>query len=244
MKYSIFPKHKPTAREISTFGIPNSPHLLDCKPCILNKRTLLIADRYIFATIFGNLGGIRACNVYTLRLFNSLVLIGTMGYASDCRAFITRGWKRESKNQQEDSEPLSLNVIHTAFNIALFPPLFFFSGLFYTDVLSTCMVLRMYRLFLQRKGSVLLYLAGILALTMRQTNIFWVAVFLGGLEVARTIKGIKSVAVNYPSESQTWKESAISEVQRYSRGDIHDIPLKYAELQGMLVVLMQEMYSS
>lgn len=157
-----------------------------------------------------------------------------MAYASNCRALITRAWKREPKDKQEGSGPLSPNAMHTAMNIALFPPLFFFSGLFYTDVLSTCLVLRMYRLFLQRKGSIWLYSAGILALTMRQTNIFWVAVFMGGLEVVRTLKGIEAVPLQRMPEPQTWKEVAISAFQRYSRGEIHDISLKDAEIYGIL----------
>jgi alpha-1,2-glucosyltransferase len=201
--------------------------------------TRLISDRYAFATLFGNLGGIRSCNVYTLRLFNTLVLIATMAYASDCRELITRAWKRESKDERDDSESHSPNSMHTALNTALFPPLFFFSGLFYTDVLSTCVVLRIYRLFLQQKGSAWVYVAGVLALTMRQTNIFWVAVFLGGLEVVGMIKVIEAAPLKQPSEPQTWKESATSELQRYCRGEIHDIPLKDAEVQGISTRLHQ-----
>ena len=125
--------------------------------------------------------------------------------------------------------------MHTAFNIALFPPLFFFSGLFYTDVLSTCVVLRMYQLFLQRKGSILLYVAGIVALTMRQTNIFWVAIFMGGLEIVRTIRGIDTTPVEDSPEPQTWKEIIISKFNRYCGGEIHDIQLKDAEVYGMFL---------
>jgi alpha-1,2-glucosyltransferase len=171
---------------------------------------MLMLYRYAFATLFGNLGGIRSCNVFILRLFNTIVLIAAMAYASDCRALITRAWKRSRKDSVEEPEQLSPTIMHTALNIALFPPLLFFSGLFYTDVISTCVVLRMYRLYLQRKGSFWLYLAGVLALTMRQTNIFWVAVFFGGLEVVRTIKSIETISLKEPSEPQTWKESALS----------------------------------
>jgi len=230
MRYSIYLKRNLTAQEISTFGILNSQLLQDCKTSSLLSKTQLMFFRYAFTTLFGNLGGIRSCNAYTLRLFNTLALIATMAYANDCRGLITRAWTR-SKDVHNEPEPLSPSIIHMSFNIALFPPMFFFSGLYYTDVLSTCVVLRMYRLFLQRKGSVWLYLAGILALTMRQTNIFWVAVFLGGLEVVRTIKSIEPVSIQ-ESEPQTWKEIAIFEFQRYRRGEVHDISLKDAEIQG------------
>ena len=160
-----------------------------------------------------------------------------MAYASDCRTLLTRAWKRETKDEPEGSQQLSPNLMHTAFNIALFPLLFFFSGLFYTDVLSTCVVLRMYRLFLQRKCSVWLYMAGILTLTMRQTNIFWVAIYMGGMEVVKTFKVTDVV----PKESagQTWNEIAISNYKLYSRGEIHDIPLKDAELYGKSLVSLQ-----
>ena len=235
MKSSIYPKLKLTVAGTFTSGIPNLPHLQDCKATILTPRTLLILDRYAFATLFGNLGGIRNCNVFILRFFNTLVLIAAMAYTSDCRAIITRAWKWELKDERGEPEQISENLMHTAFNIALFPPLFFFSGLFYTDVLSTCVVLRMYRLFLQRKGSILLYASGILALIMRQTNIFWAALFIGGLEIVGTIKGIEATLVENSPEPQTWKGIIISKFNRYCGGEIHDIQLKDAEVYGMFL---------
>ena len=77
-------------------------------------------------------------------------------------------------------------LIHTTINIYLFPPLFFFYGLYYTDVLSALSVLYAYRCYLARQHIWVLF-AGLLSLIFRQTNIFWVSVFLGGLELCRTI---------------------------------------------------------
>ena len=77
-------------------------------------------------------------------------------------------------------------LIHTTINIYLFPPLFFFYGLYYTDVLSAISVLYAYRCYLARQHVRVLF-AGLLSLLFRQTNIFWVSVFLGGLELCRTI---------------------------------------------------------
>lgn len=123
--------------------------------------------------------------------------------------------------------------IHTALNIALFPPLFFFSGLYYTDVLSVQCVLLAYQSFLNRsgaensgKGLWKSYLIGILALTMRQTNIFWVAVFLGGSEAVRTLKSNISPAPISAAES-VWN--------KWARGDIHDVTLEEAEFTGELL---------
>lgn len=91
--------------------------------------------------------------------------------------------------------------IHTAFNICLFPPLFFFSALYYTDVLSTVSVLLSYRLqkdpslFMQpRLRGTLLFVNGLIALTFRQTNIFWVAVFPAFLDTVRIVEGLADVA--------------------------------------------------
>lgn len=74
--------------------------------------------------------------------------------------------------------------------------------------------------------------AGLLALIMRQTNIFWVAVFLGGLEAVRT------VAKNPVSKKDDhippgyWKDRVWFEVDKWSRGNIHDVCLSTAGMFG------------
>lgn len=81
----------------------------------------------------------------------------------------------------------SLNELnHAVFNICLFPPLFFFYGLYYTDVVSALLVLMTYRFHLQQAKKSMV-LAGLASLLFRQTNIFWVAIFLGGLQVSRSL---------------------------------------------------------
>lgn len=76
---------------------------------------------------------------------------------------------------------------HTVLNICLFPPLFFFYALYYTDVSSTLSVLCVYHCYLQghRKS---LVVAGLVSLWFRQTNIFWTAIFMGGLDLVRSLK--------------------------------------------------------
>ena len=91
-----------------------------------------------------------------------------------------------------------LEVIHSSVNVYLFPPLFFFYGLYYTDVLSALSVLYAYRCHLrfQPTGGIFV---GLLSLLFRQTNIFWVSVFLGGLQLCRTIpKG--RPGIEFPSQ--------------------------------------------
>ncbi|KAL8788063.1 MAG: hypothetical protein Q9195_007477 [Heterodermia aff. obscurata] len=76
---------------------------------------------------------------------------------------------------------------HTVLNICLFPPLFFFYALYYTDVSSTLSVLCVYYCYLQGHRRSLV-VAGLVSLWFRQTNIFWIAIFTGGLELVRSLK--------------------------------------------------------
>ncbi|TVY33336.1 Dol-P-Glc:Glc(2)Man(9)GlcNAc(2)-PP-Dol alpha-1,2-glucosyltransferase, partial [Lachnellula subtilissima] len=191
---------------------------------------------YAFAVMFIKTQINGTCNVYKLRLFNVFALLFTMVYACDCRALISSRPGTALKNLKAGI--VSAETLHTALNIALFPPLFFFSGLFYTDVLSTALVLRMYTLFLQGgkgDGKVWLYLTGMVALTMRQTNVFWVAVFMGGLEAVRTIEGNKSPAPSKESVPKTWQEHVVSTLKKWSRGEIHDIFLRDAGVHDLIL---------
>lgn len=100
-----------------------------------------------------------------------------------------RGWSRELFR-------------HTTFNICLFPPLFFFYSLYYTDVASAFSVLVAYVFYLLRAKKSFI-VAGLISLWFRQTNIFWVAVFMGGLEVIRALPGGR-ISVEYPERPSFW----------------------------------------
>ena len=91
-------------------------------------------------------------------------------------------------------------LMHANLNVMLFPLLFFFSALYYTDVLSTVVVMVTYglraRLLKSSQsaglatallGRSLVLILGVYAMLVRQTNVFWVAVFLSGLRVVQTL---------------------------------------------------------
>jgi alpha-1,2-glucosyltransferase len=88
------------------------------------------------------------------------------------------------------------NSLHAVLNICYFPLLFFFSGLYYTDVWSVYFVLSSYGQhvrFLQdgrRLDQIKMFVLGFCALLMRQTNIFWVAIFLTGLHAVHHLKKV------------------------------------------------------
>jgi alpha-1,2-glucosyltransferase len=116
---------------------------------------------------------------------------------------------------------LSFYSYHTGLNIALFPLIFFFSALYYTDVISTLFVLMAYRNHLYRlspEGPGLVsdlwtVVLGVLTLSMRQTNVFWVVVYMGGLEAVHVLRGAKPGA------------------QGHFAG-LHDPPLRRSGLEG------------
>lgn len=128
--------------------------------------------------------------------------------------------------------------MHTALNICLFPPLFFFFGLYYTDVPSTFFVLLSYFFALrtqQERGKFMKFpsvvntvVLGVAALFFRQTNIFWVAVFPAGLAV---VQALKKSARPPPEDA---KEDTVSDVFRNSLMymSVYDKPVRYASVEG------------
>lgn len=134
------------------------------------------------------------CSTSTLRSINTLATVLIALLASQCRHLIeVRTAEREGK---QAPRAVSFYAYHTGLNIALFPVIFFFSGLYYTDVLSTLAVLVAYRNHLLRLGprapaftnDLWTVVLGVAALLMRQTNVFWVVVYMGGLEAVHALQ--------------------------------------------------------
>jgi alpha-1,2-glucosyltransferase len=120
--------------------------------------------------------------------------------------------------------------VHSAFNIALFPPLFFFSALYYTDVMSTMVVLMSYLAYIGKtnaRNEVTAVFIGILALLFRQTNIFWVAIFPAGLAVVDALK--KSAEHNATSGKGN---NQVIIQDSWSKGTVYDCPVQDAGPQG------------
>lgn len=119
-------------------------------------------------------------------------------------------YRRDSS--QRFSSPLELSIL-------TFPLLFFFSGLYYTDVFSTLAVMCTYTFWqggLARERGLQKFvfqtchlLSGLLSLGCRQTNIFWAAVFTGGLQAVHTIKQ-KAQVVDPPVEEAHFEGTSIA----------------------------------
>jgi len=128
---------------------------------------------------------------------------------------------------EEEQTPFS--TVLTAFNIASFPPLFFFGALYYTDVMSTAAILISYQAFLRTNSKrersivddIVAVFSGIVALSFRQTNIFWVAVFPAGLTA------VKVLQENGRMSDTAYRQGYISVLREsWSHSVICDLPLR------------------
>ncbi|KAI1328353.1 glycosyltransferase family 59 protein [Xylariaceae sp. FL0255] len=174
---------------------------------------------YIFTVLYNRLMRY-GCSVYDLRIVNVDVILLLAGVSLLSRTYL------------ESGQGFSYRAIGTAINVALFPLLAFFSGLYYTDPLSTLAVLLAYttHLAFEAKGKlsilrgVCTVACGLSSLTLRQTNIFWVVGYLGGLEIISAIKRLEPKPVKTPT-FRTLEEQLRFYAWRYSLGDIHDPPV-------------------
>ncbi|KAL0930600.1 alpha- glucosyltransferase alg10 [Colletotrichum truncatum] len=173
------------------------------------------------------------CSVLDLRGVNIIAIIGLGILATHCRHLIET--RRNDAKSPAPPVVLSFYSIHLGWNIALFPVLFFFSGLYYTDVVSTLSVLVAYYHHLHRvreewssfSSNLVTILLGVVTLFMRQTNVFWVVVYMGGLEAVSAVKSLRPKPVDRPGFNNV-SECVKYYAWRYSLGDIHDPPLNTA----------------
>lgn len=184
------------------------------------------------------------CHIWALRGANTVAIVLVALTASACRAAL----ELQKNTSKAAARPgyqgaMSFYALHTGFNVALFPVLFFFSALYYTDVYSTLAVLAAYRLHLFRASvptfepipvwsDLLIVLVGFAALVMRQTNIFWIVVYLGGLEFVQAAKAVRQQPLHRAALATAQKATFDSlpgmvrlYLWRYSCGDVHDPPL-------------------
>jgi alpha-1,2-glucosyltransferase len=182
---------------------------------------------YLLRPLFGSgVAGLRATNVVCT------LLLAWVIYAIYAR--------RVSNEQKAKGTWLPQ---HNALNIVLFPPLFFFSALYYTDVASTLAVVVFWLEFTSpgSKGRPLwqrnarLASLGAVALLFRQTNIFWVAVFPAGLVLVKELDQghlvvKQSMYRRAAGFGDTWVNVAKTS---WKMEVVYDPPIGNASIEGM-----------
>lgn len=167
-------------------------------------------------------------SVLVALLVRSILLLNAEIHNGECEKF-------HDSNTRCEHGSLKLSVrelVHSMINICLFPPLFFFYGLYYTDVLSVVTVLYAYRCYLSKQETKVIF-AGLLSLLFRQTNIFWVSVFLGGMELCRCIpKGRPDI--EFPSQPRV--RDIIDGSWRHASA--YDPPVNQACVEGLDGILI------
>ncbi|KAK0629589.1 DIE2/ALG10 family-domain-containing protein [Bombardia bombarda] len=215
------------------FHIPQAQVYCDGRYLEWDDKITTPPGLYLLSVAYHKLFRIAECTAHSLRSYNLLATLLTSLFAAICRNQI------EARTAERDgnlaAQAFSLYSYHTALNIALFPVLFFFSALYYTDVASTLLVLVAYANHLRRVApeapgllnSIWTVALGIGALFMRQTNVFWVVVYMGGLEVVHVVRSLHPESVKTP-RFLTLAENVLFYARRYAEGYVHDPPLHMA----------------
>lgn len=138
---------------------------------------------------------------------------------------------------------------HSALNITLFPPLFFFSALYYTDVPSTLSVLLFYLYFLRSHHNEtspwlripLLVVLGTVSLLFRQTNVFWVAIFPAGIVLVNELdRGHDVVRDSMHRRAEGFGDSITSIVKTsWKMGVLFDLSVRDAWIEGIVFFTFQ-----
>jgi alpha-1,2-glucosyltransferase len=137
------------------------------------------------------------CNINVLRFLN----VAFMSYlGKELYDLLRRTYDIIGPTSTGDQESRQAYLAHTALNICLFPPLVFFSGLYYTDLAAVVFVLfAIHACYVQNQRRSFGWLLALLeiclgswALLLRQTNVFWVGLFPIGITVLRLSMDIQS----------------------------------------------------
>lgn len=151
-------------------------------------------------------------------------------------------WRRTASS----SIPRRGSIFTQEIYVLAFPLLFFFSGLYYTDIFAAFTTVCTYVVWQiganQRNKNKLLFqvlhvVLGTLSLTARQTNIFWSAVFLGGLQLIQTVK--LTTRIHDPPVADTYFEDIPITTISLISSALENLPRLILDLWPQLVLLAE-----
>lgn len=128
----------------------------------------------------------KLCTTYYLRLISLL--------GSTLNIFLI--WKICILKRNQSTNNFLLNNALETISINLLPPLYFFSFLYYTDIISLTFVLLMFNFWLIKKNF-LSFIFGICCILMRQTNIIWICMIFIINSIDELLKIINDLKYKY-----------------------------------------------
>ncbi|XP_059056597.1 putative Dol-P-Glc:Glc(2)Man(9)GlcNAc(2)-PP-Dol alpha-1,2-glucosyltransferase [Achroia grisella] len=149
---------------------------------------------YLVSTAF--LGSYFSCNTYNLRFLNLIASCINLILFSSILKFVYGNTSH-------------LKTVWQALNLALLPPLYFFSHVYYTDTISLTFLLAISGFVNSSKS--LIFLFSICSVLMRQTNIAWIAMLLGHKIVYNFIKSSRVFGNQYISRISFIRQSIIAQ---------------------------------
>lgn len=138
------------------------------------------------------------CNIYNLRFVNLIASCINLILFSSILKYVYYGDKNHMK------------IILQALNLAILPPLYFFSHVYYTDTLSLTFLLIFSRLCLTNRYLILILIFGTGSIIMRQTNVVWVAMVFGHKLLDLLIKSSRVFGNQYITDVKLSKRSLIA----------------------------------
>ena len=235
-KYSTSVKRKITCMAIGMFGIQRSRPPLACifvTSHWKSWRWLRNLIRYLLSYVY--LKSLQALSFLSASLSAThyrsinLVAVQFLVWIVLQLQILSSGKQKEPERAADDKTQFSrINFIHNAVSICLFPPLFFFYGLYYTDVLSALSVIFAYKYYVEKKNDITVVAVGLTSLLFRQTNIFWVGVFLGSLAMCRALR-------QESSGEKLSEGSAFAHIanRSFEHGFVYDPGLSEASIEGL-----------
>ncbi|CAK4009676.1 glycosyltransferase family 59 [Lecanosticta acicola] len=209
------------------FHVRQAQHYCNARFDIWDPKITTPPGLYLLSYVFSPLLG---CSISSLRLINAVCLLFLM-------LMIGATYHVRRKANDETGRVSRILIYHSALNAALFPPLFFFSALYYTDVPSTLSVTVFYWYFLRclqeqstAAGGFIQVALGAVSLMFRQTNIFWVAVAPAALTVIIELdRGLRVVRESMYRRAQGFGDSTLSVAKTSWKMDVlYDPPVRDA----------------
>lgn len=139
------------------------------------------------------------CNTYNLRFIN---LVGSVINLLLFSSILKFTYEKSSEG--------TLKIVLQALNLAILPPLYFYSHVFYTDTLSLSFLLMYTRCSLVKNHKGFLIIFAVCSVLMRQTNIVWVAMVFGQKVLDILVRSSRVFSNHYLTSLDIGKETRIA----------------------------------